>query len=172
MYRKREGHYRISQICTNGHIISSTLESVKEAKEKFCSECGAPTITRCQNPKCKQPIQGDYYNPYATVIGTFLPPNFCNRCGRAYPWTESAVNAAKELANELSKLNEKEKETLKQSIDDIIRDTPRTTLAITRFKKLAPKFGAEASNVFKSILAGIATQAAKQEIWGNTPAPS
>lgn len=101
MDRKREGHYQISQVCTNGHVISSTLESVKEAKGKFCSECGAPTITNCQNPNCKRPIEGDYYNPDVTVIGTFPPPNFCNGCGSAYPWTESAINAAKEYTNEL-----------------------------------------------------------------------
>jgi hypothetical protein len=38
MDRKHEDHYQISQVCTNGHVMSSTLESVKVAKGKFCSE--------------------------------------------------------------------------------------------------------------------------------------
>ena len=164
--RRGEPHYQIAQICTNGHVVKSTLESVGEAEGKYCERCGMQTITRCQN--CKKPIQGEFYNPDIAVIGVHFPaPPFCIYCGKPFPWTESGLRAAKEYAEELTNLSPEEKETLKKSIDDIVRDSARTNVAVIRFKRLVFKGGKEASDVLKSILINLATQGAKDAIWGN-----
>src|SRR6266851_5508862 len=124
--------YDTAQICLNGHVISQFAVSQPQGSQKFCQSCGAATITNCQN--CNTPIRGYYH---AGVVGMFgySAPGFCHNCGAAYPWTEARVTAAKELSDELDDLSPEEKETLKNSIDDIVRDSPSTTLAATRFKK-------------------------------------
>ena len=85
-------------------------------------------------------------------------PKFCEYCGNPFPWTESALNAAKELADGLEALNEDEKEDLKKSIDDMVKDTPRTTVAVQKFKKLIAKAGDEAA--FKALLMNVLAQVA------------
>ena len=44
---------------------------------------------------------------------------------------------------------------------------PKSFLAFSYVGRMVPKAGAEASNVLKSILINIATQGAKDAIWGN-----
>lgn len=96
---------------------------------------------------------------------TDLPlPIFCHDCGRPYPWTEATVKAAKELADELDKLSLEEREMLKKSIDDIIRDTPQTTVAATRFKKLIIKAGQPAAKAFRDLFVDVASETAKKII--------
>jgi hypothetical protein len=168
---REEPHYQIAQICTNGHVVRSTLESAEEAEGRYCERCGMQTITRCLN--CREPIQGEIYNPHVAVIGVHFPaPPFCIYCGNPFPWTESGLKAAKEYAEELTNLSPEEKETLKKSIDDIVKDSAQTNVAVVRFKRLVPKGGKEASEVLKSILINLATQAAKDAIWGgHAPQP-
>lgn len=165
MYRG-EPHYQIAQICINGHVVSSTLESVKDAQGKYCERCGMQTITSCQ--KCKKSIQGMIDSPYVAIVGVDFPaPPFCIFCGKPFPWTESGLRAAKEYAEEMINLTPEEKVTLKGSIDDIVRDSAQTNVAVVRFKRLVSKGGTEASNVLKSILINLATQGAKDAIWGS-----
>lgn len=168
--RRDEPHYYIAQICTNGHVVRSTLESVKEGEGKYCEQCGMQTIKRCQN--CKKPIRGELYSPDVNIISDFLAPPFCIYCGKPFPWTESGLRAAKEYAEEFMNLSPEEKETLKKSIEDIVKDSAQTNVAVIRFKRLVSKGGEEASKVFKSILINLATQGAKDAIWGgHTPQP-
>jgi len=101
-----------------------------------------------------------------TLDYTDLPlPIFCPECGKPYPWTEVKLKAAKELADELDNLNPKERETLKKSLDDIIRNTPQTPVAATRFKRLIAKAGPVVADSFRKILVDIASEAAKKIIW-------
>ncbi len=103
-----------------------------------------------------------------TLNYTDLPlPIFCPDCGKPYPWTETALKAAQELSDELENLSPEERDLLKKSIDDIIRDTPQTTVAATRFKRLVAKAGPVAAEGFKKILWDIATEFAKRQIWSS-----
>ena len=156
------GGYDTAQICLNGHFITGSCVSSPEFKKNFCDKCGASTIDSCQ--KCKTPIRG-YYNGNIS-IAPFSVPSFCYACGQSYPWTEAKIKAAKDLADELDKLKPDEKEALKKSIDDIIRDTPQTQVAAIRIKKLMVKAGAEAATFFRQILVDIASEAVKKQIWG------
>jgi hypothetical protein len=156
-----EGH-DTSQICMNGHIINSSAESFPEFNTAFCNQCGAATMTAC--PKCKGKIRGSYSSPGVFGVGEYTPP-FCDKCGSAYPWTESRLSAAREFIRETDSLNENERVLLERSLDDLVRDTPNTPVAALRYKKLVTKAGGAAADVLNKVLAGVIVEAAKRVIW-------
>jgi len=155
------GSYDLAQICLNGHTINADARRFSQFNQKFCKKCGAATITACRH--CKADIRG--HNIGGAVLATFHVPGFCHECGEPYPWVETKIEAARELAKELEELTAEDKETLTKSIDDIVTDSPRTTLGATRFKKMMGKLGKETASVFKDILVSIVSEAAKKTIW-------
>lgn len=159
------GRYDVSQICLNGHTITRSANRYPEFRQKFCKECGDATCMECQ--KCKTPIQGEYHiEGFVGVERTPPPPAFCHECGSAYPWTARRIEAAKELADELEGLSDEERQTLKKSLDDLIRDTPRTELAGTRFKKVMKKVSKESYETMKSIVTDVVSETVKKTIFG------
>ncbi len=156
--------YDVMQVCINGHKITEVLRSSPEFGKQHCSKCGAATISQC--PTCQTEIQGDYHVPNVVAIGfSTSVPAFCHKCGEPYPWTSQRLKAAQELAEELEDLSEEERQTLKASLVDLVRDTPRTTLAAIRFKRIAAKAGMGAAEAFKDILVGVISETAKKLIW-------
>jgi hypothetical protein len=93
-------------------------------------------------------------------------PAFCHGCGKAFPWTASALEAARFLADETDSLSPTEREELKATFDDLVRDTPKTTLASTRFNKLMVKAGKGVAHAFRDIFVDIASETAKKLIFG------
>jgi len=155
--------YDVMQVCLNGHRITATLKVSPQHGKEHCPDCGAATISKCQH--CQADMQG-YYRVGNVISGP--PPNvraFCHGCGKPYPWTEARLTAAQELADESEGLSEDERQMLKASLDDLVRDTPRTTLAATRFKRLATKAGKGGADAFKDILIEVISEAAKKLIW-------
>ena len=154
--------------CLNGHRVSrdeptrisrpSMTELVRMIerdrvesygpRQKFCDECGAKTLNACE--KCHEAIRGAW------------KPAYCGSCGNPFPWTESALEVAKDYADELEELTPAEKATLKASIDDLTIDTPRTEYAAHRFKKLMAKVGPVAGELFKKVVVEVGTEAAKK----------
>jgi hypothetical protein len=132
--------YDTAQVCLNGHAVNDMVRAAPQLNKDFCTECGAPTITACQN--CKAPIQGEYHVPGVFGFGAaYSPPSFCHKCGAAYPWTEAKLQAARELADELDELSPDEIEVLKGAL---------TTLLLTRHalrwlqpdsRSLSPRLG-------------------------------
>ena len=161
-WNKREG-YDVAQICLNGHCINSSTIDYPEHNQDFCSACGQPTMTKCQ--KCDTPIKG-YLRGSMTLYADAIP-SFCHKCGAPYPWTASRVDAAVEMANELDGLNDEERSLLAGSVDDLVREGPKTALAATRFKKLITKAGSVAAESFRKILVDIASETAKKMLWPN-----
>jgi hypothetical protein len=152
--------YDTAQICLNGHEVNSCSASQPEFNADFCKDWGARTIRSCLS--CSAAIRGYFHVPGVLSAGGLDVPAHCHACGKPYPWTDAKIQAAKELSDELSELNEEEREQLKKSIDDIVADTPRTPLAATRFKRLAGKAGIGALEAFKSILTSVLTEGAKK----------
>lgn len=81
--------YDVQQICLNGHQVTDCLRSSPENSKKFCDQCGAKTIDKCQN--CGEPIRG-----YKHVFGVVslnrkkvAVPKMCHNCGAPFPWIES-----------------------------------------------------------------------------------
>src|SRR5262245_59758433 len=146
----------IAQICLNGHVINSSTKEYPQFSKKFCKDCGAATITQCVH--CNAEIQGTYHVPDSLFIGSLPMPAFCSDCGSPYPWTESKLQAARELANELDGLSPSERESLAKTLDDLVKDTPNTPVAATRFKKIVAKTGKEGLSAFRDILVDIVSE--------------
>jgi hypothetical protein len=153
-----------AQICTNGHVINQYAASQPGYNSPHCAKCGAPTITKC--PKCENRIRGYYHVPgVVSLCGPDPAPGFCAECGAAFPWTEERLSAAREFIRELDRLDDTEKGLLSRSLDDLVRDTPNTTMAVQRFKKYAAKAGTSAVEGLRTILVEVMVEAAKRQIW-------
>lgn len=154
--------------CRNGHRVSAP-ESIRLSRpsireyvlmaerdkaescgplQPFCNECGAKTLNACD--RCH------------AAIGTGRRPAYCGACGQPFPWTETALKAAKNYADDLEQLSLQEKETLKTTLDDLTTDSPRTELAAHRFKTFVVKAGPVAGEMLKKIIVEIGTEAAKK----------
>lgn len=118
-----------------------------QPRQPFCSECGTQTIGACES--CKSPIPNG------------RRPSYCGQCGKPFPWTATALQAAKEFTDELD-LSSEEKTSLKATLDELTVDSPRTELAVHRFKKFLIKIGPAAGEVLKKISIDVATEAAKK----------
>jgi len=155
--------YDTAQICTNGHVTNPCSGSEPERNAKFCDKCGAPTITSCQD--CNTTIKGYHHTPGLVDIGyRYTPPSFCPDCGKPYPWTEAKLKAARELTDLLEDLSQEEREILKKSFGDIVRDTPQTKVAAAQFKRLAAKVGKIAAEQLRELVVDIASETAKKII--------
>lgn len=157
------GQYDVGQVCLNGHGITGSVKSSPEFMKKFCDKCGAATITAC--PSCDAEIQGRYKSSGVISVRNYEPPAYCKNCGKPYPWTEAKIQAAKELAFELEDLSDGDKQILADNIEDMMAETPRTTLAATRFGKAFKKAGGQAAGALRDIIVDIASETAKKTIW-------
>lgn len=139
--------YHTAQICLNGHAITGDISDGTD--EKFCSKCGASTIAEC--PHCKIPIRGSWIIEGMASFPFTKSPAFCKECGEPYPWTELAKESIRATIEEESEFDSEQKEALVEIIPDIMVETPKTQLGITRIKKsllVAGKFTAEAIRQF------------------------
>ena len=157
------GHYDVGQVCLNGHGITGDYSANSEFAENYCSRCGAQTITQCLN--CKSHIRG-YYDHEGGVIAipNFDVPAYCYKCGEPFPWTETALQAAKELTDEIEGLSEGEREKAKGSLVEITRDTLQTELAVVRVKKLLARAGPTIGQALKEIIVAVATEGARKQL--------
>lgn len=95
---------------------------------------------------------------------TYQPPKFCGQCGGAFPWTERALAAAREYTDDLEELNVEEKNSLKGTFDDLANDTPRTPVALSRFRRALEKIGSAARNGLLQIIVSVATDEVKRQL--------
>ncbi len=158
--------YDVAQICQNGHLINRFAFQEPKHNQDYCIDCGAATVIKCE--RCGWFIRGGNVAALFSYLNydDFLFPGFCRHCGTPYPWTQAKIQAAKDLAEEIEGLDHSEKELLKKSIDEIVRDTPQTPVAATRFKRLVMKGGKELVSVFKEVLVDVVSETAKKTIWG------
>jgi hypothetical protein len=156
--------YDASQVCLNGHLITTFFHTQPEHNKKYCGECGAATTSVCG--KCGADIHGHYYQPgVIDLTSPAPPPSFCHNCGSAYPWTEQRLKAAREVAEGAEKLDDKEKQDLKDSVEDLVQNKPGAPGAVIRYKKLAAKAGRQVADGLKSILIDVLSEAIKKQMW-------
>jgi hypothetical protein len=154
-------HHDVAQICLNGHVTNSLSKSYPAYNKAFCSKCGAKVVDNCAS--CGRAIRGAVRSD--RIVGGYTCPSYCQDCGKPFPWTEGALAAAKEYADELD-LNADDKETLKSSIDELTSDTARTPLAASRFRKFMAKVTPEAGKALLQIVVSVATEEAKKKLIG------
>jgi hypothetical protein len=152
-----------AQICLNGHVISTSADRHPDLSERYCSRCGAETVTACRS--CSAPIRGDY-----DVTGSFGPPDsyalprFCHSCGQPHPWTAARLEAAAALADELEGLSADERDLLKRSLVELVQDAPNAELAAVRVKKALRKVGHAGVETFRKVLVDVLSEAAKKSL--------
>jgi hypothetical protein len=76
------------------------------------------------------------------------------------------LDAARELIEFEDKLTTKEKELLKNSLDDIIAENPKTEIAAIKFKHIMAKVGQETAKASRDIIVNIASETAKKILLG------
>jgi hypothetical protein len=137
------------------HETKILVENPRKPKQlpRFCTRCGSDNISACK--ECKRPIEKQYRG---------LVPAYCGGCGRPFPWTEGALAAAKQYANELDILSAEEKGQLAESIADLTSDTPRTPLAANRVRGFFEKIGKPAAQGLMQIAVSIITEEAKKQL--------
>jgi hypothetical protein len=158
------GHHDTAQVCRRGHVITGYYDEYPQFRQKFCDKCGEATITQCQ--VCSAPIRGGYHHD-GPVIGTsyLKPPDYCHACGKPYPWTESKMQAAKELVDELDSLDDEDRRILKQSLDDLVTDSPKTEVASLRFKRIMKKVGKESYDAVKTVVTDLVSESIKKTLF-------
>lgn len=113
-------------------MLNYSSKSSPEFDNPYCPKCGQPGIKQC--PSCQAPLRGRYH-----VVG-FIDtrpspergPAFCRGCGEPFPWTNDAIASATVLAEELDMLSEEERVMLARTIEDIVRESPRTAALACR----------------------------------------
>lgn len=164
------GYYDRALICKNGHLINSGAEDNPTSNSAFCGKCGEPVVDKCEN--CGEPIRGNEYDDQQDGCDMFGPlnrgfwgmPRHCHACGKPYPWTERKVEALSEIVDVLDGLSQEEREKLKNSIPDIVADTPKSDPAVFRFKRAAAKVGQTGAKMLMEVLTNVATEAVKKAL--------
>jgi hypothetical protein len=157
--------YDTAQVCQEGHLITDFADSQPETKKNFCPKCGAATITAC--PNCSSKIKG--FKHFSGVVSLdFQLDSFCDNCGCPYPWSDSKLKAAIDLSAELEGLTDQEREDLKKSLPDLLRNVPNTSVAATRFKRIIRKASNKGGELMWEILKDVASDAAKKIILGGS----
>ena len=160
-------YYYTAEVCLNGYCTTNRVEDRPEQRSKYYPSCGSETIAKCSH--CSTNIRGDYETG-AIVIGfLWYPSKFCYACGEPYPWTVKGLTTAQELADELDELTKAEKDQLKQSISQLIKDTPQTELASVRYKRMFGKISETSGAALNNIITSIAAEAAKLVHWSLIP---
>ncbi len=153
--------FGVAQICLNGHAVTGELDRFPEKSQKYCKYCGAPTITAC--PNCHEGIRGKQSGGGLLYYAGYRPPNHCHECGKAYPWIEAKLEAARELAKE--ELEPDDAQVLSDALPDLVASTPKTPVAVGRVKRIFNKVGPAVGEGFKEILVGVIAETAKRAIW-------
>ena len=159
-----DSYYDVAQICENGHVVNSSAREFPTSNSPFCATCGAKTIMAC--PSCAAPIRGYYHVPDVISFDHYTAPAFCHQCGTPFPWTDAALAAASELAGVLEGLSEQEREELKKTLGDLVRETPRTRVAETKFKSIMRKARKDGYDAMKSVLTDVLSETVKKTLFG------
>ena len=153
--------YDTALVCMNGHAINSSSLRPPQFNAPHCDQCGEPGISEC--PSCGESIRGHYWGVLS--IG-YDVPRHCHGCGKPYPWTERALEAARELIALSDKLSVQEKEEFSKAVAEITSDTPKSKVAVQKIKTHSAKAGREIAQGVRDIAVNIASEAVKKILLG------
>lgn len=160
-----EGRYDVAVVCRGGHVATSMLRAYPQDVRPFCDRCGRQMLAACDS--CSSPIRGAYRSPGVLALSEYAPPAFCAHCGVPMPWTSEGLAAADQLAKELKSLSRKERRQLQELLPDLVRESPKSTVAAARFRRLMVSAGPAAAGGFREILYGVVAEGIKRAIWGS-----
>lgn len=160
---EEESYFDVAQICINGHVINSSSRRYPVSNQEFCDQCGAKTITACA--KCTTDIRG-FHHMSGVIHSQYERPAFCFKCGAPFPWTAAGLEAARSLADIIEGLKPEDREALKTSVNDLVKNTPATRVAETRFKQIMKRSGKEVADGMRSVLTDIISETVRKTIFG------
>ena len=127
--------YNTQQVCESGHQITPGIEVYPEKMETFCQKCGDPTLTAC--PSCETPIRGFPRQVRRDTLESIVTvPSYCHECGQPYPWTKKEIV---QTFIEFGNLEEEEKATIEQDVENIAKDGAEAELSAHRIKRIWEK---------------------------------
>jgi hypothetical protein len=156
--------YKTAAVCRQGHAATDHLELSPELAGKFCKECGGEILTAC--PSCGSRIRGHYHVSGVFSTHDYAPPNYCEDCGKPFPWIEEKLRVASALTDELESVSDADRAKIKVSLGEITRDTPGTSLAVIRLKKMLGTAKDAVGQAVWKVAIDIATEAAKKALLG------
>lgn len=134
-------------ICKNGDVIFARAPI---SAPEFCEKCGEKMLDSC--PSCHAKIMEWDFGGFPFLGNPdYERASYCRNCGKPYPWTEAAIEAASMLMEEDDELTAEIREKTIEVLPDIVRETPKTSLAVVRLKKAfvdAGKFTADGLRQF------------------------
>ena len=149
----------VSQVCLNGHLITTAAVETPESRKAFCPDCGASTIMACV--QCREAIPGTNWDTAAP--SPRRPPNYCQACGSAHPWHQSAIANAIEVLEELE-LEEADLISAKSALPDLMSDTPKSEVAILRIRRILSKAGKPAYDIGIKVISDLASETIKKAL--------
>lgn len=156
------GHFDQMQVCRNGHQITDSARSAPEFRRNFCAECGAATIDQCDD--CGAEIKGNYnVKSVIAITGPTPVPHYCDNCGKPYPWQQSAIENLEALFEE-GGLSKADIEKLRETLPDVLRDTPKSESASIKFGRILKKLGKPVYDIAITVISDIASETAKKTL--------
>lgn len=145
-----EGFYT-ALVCLNGHVVTAAMERSPFNGLSFCQQCSTKLISTC--PSCGRSIIGCSITDYEIYGKTSVRrPAFCPHCGAPYPWTETAIETAREFIHLDDSFSCEERTSLIAALKETISETPKTKLAIFKIKKLLKKASETSSSAVLTFL--------------------
>jgi hypothetical protein len=80
------------------------------------------------------------------------PPAYCHNCGEPYSWTASRLEAAKELVQLSTTIDESAKEEVFEAIIATTTGTAKVSVGAERLKKYWPVLGKTLQDVVTNVL--------------------
>ena len=154
-------------ICVNGQVVNAKVNS-DQIPDKYCATCGDQMINKCL--ECGAFIKGvprqvsQLHPPYSYFADKYVRQSFCPNCGAPFPWTQRTIEAANELIDFATSLNQEEKGDWKNTIPVLTSDSPKTNVAIAKFKHYAKKAGAEIGKGVHDIVVSVVSEIVKNAL--------
>ncbi len=160
-----DGTQYFQKICLNGHQIDTCYDMTDNPNNpEYCEECGKKVISAC--PSCSEPILGAYVSSfYLSLDFSCAIPNYCKHCSKPYPWTELVINTTEEILSLDDAITENDKSLINDSISDLLVDTPKTKLAIAKFKKGLSSTSSIVKDSLRELLVDVISETAKKAIF-------
>ena len=158
--------YGTAIICRSGHVVNACVQSQREEHHAYCSKCGSDVITAC--PSCEASIPGARIVPRVDITPPRLKfaPKYCPQCGSPYPWTQQAIEAAVDLIIESNRSLEASRQKIEQTLVDVVRETPRTAVAVARIREWLADASAASAAAFERVLTNVVSDVVKRAIFG------
>jgi len=142
-----------SMICKNGHYLACFSGN-------FCNNCGAKTIDSCPHCSEKIPLLDS-----PGIVKDYKVPSYCSNCGNPFPWTQTLLETAEAIVHEDELLAEEQMTEWCACFPDIICITPKTQLALIRYKKFIDKAASTTVNGLKDLFKDIVSEAIKKALF-------